>query len=313
MSAAGGPDPAIHRRRLRTELRNAREEAGMTQRDVAAAMDWSPSKLIRIESGAVGISTVDLRALLGHYGVDPSRIDSLVAVGRAAREPTRWSHYKNVAKEQYIAFLGYESSASIIRNYEPLWVPGVLQTEEYARAVISSDWAHDPTKVDSLVDLRIERQELLVRQPAPNLHFIMDEAVIRRVTGGRDVMRGQLRQLLQLAEHEHVTIRVVPFEHGMYSRQGLAYQVFEFSDPQDEYVVYTETPQEFEIVRESSPEQPSKGSPVQYLQAFYELEQIATEDDSLNLLRDAVVTLTREKSAPVSDELNDDNNAEQVN
>ena len=212
MSEAVSPDPAIHRRRLRTEVRNARETAGMTQRDVAKAMDWSQSKLIRIESGQVNISTNDLRALLAHYGVDPTRINALVAVARAAREPGRWSIYRDVVTPEFIAFLGCESSASIIRSFEPFLIPGLLQTEEYARTVLSSlVEAENRHKVDSLVDLRIERQELLVRQPAPNLHFIMDEAVIRRVIGGRDVMRRQLRHLQELAEYPEITIRVIPF------------------------------------------------------------------------------------------------------
>ncbi|MGH3977188.1 MAG: Scr1 family TA system antitoxin-like transcriptional regulator, partial [Pseudonocardiaceae bacterium] len=154
MSRTVSLDPAIHRRRLRSELRNAREAAGMTQRDVAAAMDWSQSKLIRIESGAVNISTNDLRALLHHYNVDSTRIDALVDVARAGREMTRWSIYKDVASPELIAFLGYESSASIIRTFEPFLVPGLLQTEEYARTVISSREAHNPHTIDPLVDLR---------------------------------------------------------------------------------------------------------------------------------------------------------------
>jgi transcriptional regulator with XRE-family HTH domain len=297
MSAAGGPDPTIHRRRLRTELRNAREAAGMTQRDVAVAMEWSQSKLIRIESGAVSISTNDLRALLAHYGVDFSRMDALLAVGRAARAATRWSHYKNVATPELLALLGYESWAAIIRNFEPLFVPGLLQTEEYARAVITNVGTRDPATIASLVDLRVERQELLFRQPAPSLHFIMDEAVIRRMTGGRDIMRRQLSQLLQLAEHEHITIRVVPFEHGMYRFHEIAYQVFEFPDPQDEYVLYIEAPQR-QIIRESSLEQVDIDPPVQYLQAFWELEQIVTPEDSLKLIQDALARLTKETSTP---------------
>lgn len=297
MSAAGGPDPAIHRRRLRTELRNAREAAGMTQRDVAAAMEWSQSKLIRIESGAVNISTNDLRALLAHYGVDSSRINALLAVGRAAREATRWNHYKNVASPELFAFLGYESWASIIRNFEPLLVPGLLQTEEYARVVIEAG-ARDATTIDSLVDLRIERQELLSRQPAPHFHFIIDEAVIRRMMGGRDIMRRQLNHLLQIAEQEHVTIRVVPFGHGMYRFLGVAYQIFEFPDPQDEYVLYIEIPESEQIIREGSPGEAEKDSPAHYLQAFWELEQIADKDSSLNLIRNAFNQLASESVLP---------------
>jgi transcriptional regulator with XRE-family HTH domain len=290
MSEAAGPDPAVHRRRLRSELRNAREAAGMTQREVAEAMDWSQSKLIRIESGAVNISTNDLRALLNHYQMDSPRINELVEVARAGRELTRWSIYKDVATPEYIAFLGFEASAAIIRNYEPFLVPGLLQTEEYARTVISIIEADNPKKIDPLVDLRMERQELLVRQPAADLHFIMDEAVIRRATGGRDVMGRQLRHLWKLVEdHPNVTIRIVPFARGMYSHQQVAYWLFEFSNPEDEYILYVENPQQGEyIVRESSPEQADTHSPVRYLEVFYGLEQIVSRQDTLDLLRDAI-------------------------
>lgn len=293
MSEAAGLDPAIHRRRLRSELRDAREAAGMTQRDVAAAMDWSQSKLIRIESGAVNISTNDLRALLNHYSMDSAQIDALVDVARAAREATRWNLYKDVASPQYLAFLGYESSASIIRTFEPFFVPGLLQTEEYARIVISMVEAGNPRKIDPLVDLRMERQELLVRQPARDLHFIMDEAVIRRVTGGRDIMRRQLRHLQGIVEENpNVAIRIVPFDHGIYARQRVAYWLFEFSNPEDAYVLYLENPLGQYIVREGSPEDEEADSPVHYLGTFWELEHIVSRDDTLMRLQDALSRLT---------------------
>lgn len=292
MSGAQGPDPMIQRRRLRSELRKAREAANMTQRDVAAAMDWSQSKLIRIESGAVNISTNDLRALLGHYGIDPPRIDTLVEVARAAREPTPWSIYKNVASPEYIHFLGYESSASIIRNFEPLLMPGLLQTEEYARTVISLLEDHNPQRIDPLVDLRVQRQELIVRDSAPELHLIMDEAVIRRVVGGRDVMRRQLRKVQALAEYPNVTIRIVPFDEGMYPRQRVPYILLEFPDPEDGDVLYVENPQGEYIIRESSQEEDNRESPLRYLGIFWELEQIARREDTHNLLDDAVRRLT---------------------
>ncbi|MGH3921229.1 MAG: helix-turn-helix domain-containing protein [Pseudonocardiaceae bacterium] len=288
MPEAARPDPTILRRRLRSELRKARDTAGMTQRDVAVAMDWSQSKLIRIESGAVNISTNDLRALLGHYGMESNRIDTLVDVARAAREPTPWSIYKDVATLEYIAFLGYESSASIIRNFEPLLVPGLLQTEEYARTVINVLEAHNPLKIDPLVDLRIERQELLVHEPVTNLYFIMDEAVIRRVIGGRDVMRRQLRHLQKLTEYPNLTIRVVPFEAGMYPYQRVPYIVLEFPDPEDGIVLYVENPYGEYIIRESSPEVEERDYPIRYMEVFFELEQIASREDTLQLLQVAI-------------------------
>jgi len=295
-----GPDPAIHRRRLRSELRQAREDQGMTQRAVATAMDWSASKLIRIESGAVSISTNDLRAVLSHYRMDSGRIEVLVDMARTAREPARWAIYRDIASLEYIAFLGYEVSAAVIRHFEPMLVPGLLQTEDYARTVISILEAHNPQRIDPLVDLRIERQELIVREPAPSLHFIMDEAVVRRVTGGRDVMRRQLRHLQELSEYPNITMRIVPFDHGMYSLQRVPYQLIEFPDPEDGDVLYVENPEGEYIIRETAPEQDMKKPSTHYLETFWELEQVVRSEDTRSILQDATARLTDEPSRPAA-------------
>ncbi|MGH3912947.1 MAG: helix-turn-helix domain-containing protein [Pseudonocardiaceae bacterium] len=290
---AVGPDPTVHRRRLRSELRKAREAVGMTQRDVAAAMDWSPSKLIRIETGAVNISTNDLRALLSHYSIGQDRIRELIDVSRAAREQPKWMIYRDVAPPEYIAFLGYESSASVIRNFEPLVVPGLLQTEEYAKEVLNAVQDHDPQRVDPLVDLRIQRQELLVREPSPpSLHFIMDEAVIRRRVGGKDVMRRQLRRLRELADEPNISIRIVPFEKGIYPRFRVPYVLFEFPDPQDEDVLYVEGPMGDLVIRENAPEEKGKITPVDYLGFFWAIEQIARREDAPAIIESAIAELT---------------------
>lgn len=287
-----GPDPAIHRRRLRSELRKAREAAGMTQRNVATAMDWSPSKLIRIETGAVNISTNDLRALLSHYGIDQTRIDSLIEVARSAREQPRWNLYRDVAAPEYIAFLGYESSASVIRNFEPHLVPGLLQTEEYAREVIGAIHDYDPNEVDPLVDLRMQRQELLAHEPpSASFHFIMDEAVIRRMVGGRDVMRRQLRRVRELVDQPNVSIRIVPFEKGVYPRFRVPYVLFEFPDPEDEDVLYVEDPLGELLIRENTPEEKGKITPVDYLGFFWSIEQIARREDTPVMIDDALEAL----------------------
>lgn len=280
-----GPDPTMPRRRLRGELRRAREAANMSQRDVAAAMDWSPSKLIRIESGQVNISTNDLRALLGHYGIDNDRIDALVAVARAAREPTPWSIYRSVASAEYIAFLGLESSASVIRNFEPILVPGLLQTEDYARSVIEMLEGENRHRVDSLVNLRMRRQEILERENAPSMHFIMDEAVVRRVVGSPEIMRRQLQEIHRLAEEDRVTVRIVSFERGLYSHQRAPYILLEFPDSEDVDILYVENPQGEYFIREGSSEEEDAESPVAYLGSFWELEQIASRDDAFGILR----------------------------
>lgn len=297
-TGAVGPDPTIHKRRLRNELRKARETAKKTQRDVANAMDWSLSKLIRIETGAVNISTNDLRALLALYEVTPDRTTSLIERAKAAREIPRWSIYKDVASPALIAFLGYESSAHIVRNFEPLFVPGLLQTEEYARAVIEVLDADNPQRVDALVDLRAQRQEILTKDPATtSFHFIMDEAVIRRMIGGPGVVRRQLMHLREVAEYPNVTVRIVPFSAGMYPRLRVAYVLFEFPDDEDEDVLYVENPMGDYLIRENTPEDRGTSDPVHFLEVFWRLEQIAPRDVFAGLVDDALANVERASSA----------------
>jgi Domain of unknown function (DUF5753) len=178
-----------------------------------------------------------------------------------------------------------------------LLVPGLLQTEDYARAVISVLEAHNPSRIDPLVDLRVERQELLSREPAVRLHFIIDEAVIRRVTGGRDIMLRQLRHLQRLDEYPKITIQIVPFEVGMYPYQRVPYILLEFPDLEDGIVLYVENPYGEYIIRESSPEEEERYSPISYMEVFYSVEEIANREDTPRLLQDAIDRLTESVSA----------------
>lgn len=290
---AAGPDPTVHRRRLRNELRKARETAQMTQRDVAAAMDWSQSKLIRIETGAVNISTNDLRALLNHYGVEQAKIVSMVELARSAREQTKWNIYRDVAAPEYIAFCGYESSASVIRNFEPILIPGLLQTEEYARSVVSTFEANSPHRIDSLVDLRMQRQEIVTLDNPPSLHFVIDESVIRREVGGAEITRRQLKHLLELSEYPNVTIRIMPFSQGMYPRMRSPYVHFEFPAAEDEDILYLESPARGDIIRESSPEETEEVNPVIYLGIFWQLEQLAPKEEFRGKVEQRLADLER--------------------
>jgi transcriptional regulator with XRE-family HTH domain len=298
--AAGGLDPTVHRRRLRSELRRAREAAGFSQRDVAKAMDWSLSKLLRIETGSVSITTNDLKVLLAHYGIsDQARVDALLEGARASRERSWWSVYRDVASPEHLTYLGFESSASLIRNFEPLLVPGLLQTDEYAREVITAIEGPDPVKVDALVDLRIRRQELLARSEPPGLHFILDEAVIRRVVGGPDLMRGQLRYLKEMAARPNIAIRIVPFRAGMYPRLRVPFVIIEFPDPEDEDVLIVENPAGSMIIRESSPDDEADLNPVIYLQVFFTMEQLAPRQDTIGFLDDAIAQLPSVTRSPL--------------
>jgi transcriptional regulator with XRE-family HTH domain len=289
----GATDPSVHRRRLRSELRKAREAAGMTQKDVAAAMDWSSSKLIRIETGAVKISTNDLKALLNHYGTtDEAGINTLVELARRAREPSWWASHREVATPQLIEFLGYESSASIVRNYEPIFVPGLLQTEEYAREVLKVTDSQTATTnaLDSLVDLRMERQELLERDDSPEFHFILDEAVLCRQVGGTAIMRRQILQLREASERPRITVRVVPFRYGAYSLCRTSYVILEFPDPVDGNIVFIENPLGESIYREDpSDEEDTELTPTDYLGTFFRLEQDTGGSETVQIMNAALL------------------------
>jgi transcriptional regulator with XRE-family HTH domain len=216
------------------ELRRARTKAKLTQKDVAQALDWSPSKVIRIESGQVAISTTDLKALLAEYGVnDRAVVADLVDLAKNSKKQP-WSQYKDVLPQETQEYFGLESSASIIRQCEPLLVPGLLQTEEYTRVLMAEVFNLSHQVTERIVEARRERQDTLIREDVPECFFIIDEAVIRRSIGGADVMRAQLQRLLELTEHHRVTIQTLPFSAG--AHQGLQgpFVVLEFAETEDE-------------------------------------------------------------------------------
>ena len=231
-------DPSFYRRRVREALRKAREAAGITQRDAAAALDWSMSKLVRIEAGSVGISTTDLRALLGLYAIDDENlINQLVDMARASKERPWFSRYQNILSQAFAQYLGYESSAAVIRGFQPLTMPGLLQTDDYARAILEASRA---SEIEERVDLRMSRQELLEREEIPAVFYILDEVALHRLVGGPTVMRGQLRHLKEIGSQSKVSIRIVPFSAGAHSSMAGPFTILEFAD-WDEDVLYLET------------------------------------------------------------------------
>jgi transcriptional regulator with XRE-family HTH domain len=207
-------DPSIHRRRLRIELRKARESVNLTQREAADALDWSASKLIRIEAATQGVSVTDLRAMLQLYKVtDEDTVNALTEAARGSRGQSWWSRYREVVSPQLAQYLGHEGSATSIRTFHPYVVPGLLQTDDYATELLRVRIPTDRTR--KLVDLRIERQENLFEQPKPpEMSFILGEEALHRWIGGPTVMRRQLRKLLDLSGRPNVTIQVIPFEAG---------------------------------------------------------------------------------------------------
>lgn len=232
--------PAIGRRRLRIELRRARDAANLTQEHVVRELDWSLSKLIRIETGAVGISTTDLRALLQLYGItEPQRIAQLTELARASRrKPAWWGSYRDLVPEGVRKYAELEGAASVVRTFHPLLVPGPLQTRDYAQAVISSGGPLQFTEdaVERYVEFRMIRQRELFGNGPRQITMLLGEAAVRQVVGDPDVMREQL-ELLRDREHPGLTMRVVPFGVGAHPGLSGAFSILEFPDPVDDDVL----------------------------------------------------------------------------
>jgi transcriptional regulator with XRE-family HTH domain len=231
-------DPSFYRRRVRDALRKAREAAGLTQRQAATALDWSMSKLVRIEAGTVGVSTTDLRALLQLYKIsDDGAAKDLIEMTRASRRRPWFSKYQKVLTPGFAQYLGYESSSSTIRAFQPLTVPGLLQTDDYARAVLE---ARRAPRIDERVELRVARQELLDRDDCPEMIYVLDEAVLHRQVGSPAVMRGQLRHLMEAMKHPKVSVQIIPFSAGAHPSMTGSFTILEFASLSED-VLYLET------------------------------------------------------------------------
>lgn len=234
---------ATTRRRLRTELRRLREVAGRHQSEVVKELDWSISKLIRIENGSVGISVTDVRALAGVYQADPVRIEELVKLARVTRERQWWSSYRHILSPSYREFIGYEADATALLQAHPTAIPGLLQTEEYMHAIIASTGlgAVSTERAEAAFEVRRRRQdEILFSGHAPQFTVILDEGALRRHVGGAKVMRGQLEHLAHLAG-DLVTVGIMPFEAGGHLAMQGAFQIMEFASEEDASILFLET------------------------------------------------------------------------
>ena len=274
----------MHRRRLRNELRTARQDKGLTQEQVAKAMEWSLSKMNRIEKAKTGISANDLKALLPLYGItNKDRSQDLLALARAARQIPWWRGYTDIAPSTLLELIDYENAASSISQFEPMLVPGILQTEEYALAVLRGAYGEGspPERVPALVALRTKRRDLLTSDGAPLFSFLFDEAVIRRLVDSPAVMSRQLMHLVTLAGLPNVTIRVVPFAVGLHPGTKGPFKVIEFDDEPDEDVAFLEGPRG-DFISDDPKETKS------YLEMFNRISQLALgESESVGLLRKA--------------------------
>lgn len=236
---ARGQSPTVRRRRLAGELRRLRETAGLTIEEVGERLECSASKISRIETGHVGVTPRDARDLLVLYGVPADRVDALVQLSREARRKGWWHAYNEVFTG---SFVGLESDAASLRSFQALLVPGLLQTEDYTRAVMRSirpDWTE--AEVERRVVARMERQRLLTDSEPPNYWVVVDEAVLHRSVGGPAVMRKQLLRMREVGTLPNVTIQVVPFDAGAHSSMEGPFLIIGFPEQMDPDVVYVDT------------------------------------------------------------------------
>jgi transcriptional regulator with XRE-family HTH domain len=230
--------PTVRRRRLAAELRRLRDQAQLTIDDVAEKLRCSASKISRIETGHNGVSPKDARELLRLYGLPGDQVEALVQLAREARKKGWWHAYQEAFTG---AFVGLEAEASSLRAYQALLVPGLLQTEDYTRAVIRAA-RPDATaaQVETRVQARLARQQLLTEADPPQYWAVIDEAVLCRPVGGARVMRDQLRSLAERAALPHVTIQVLPFSAGAHAGMEGPFLILGFPEQADPDVVYVD-------------------------------------------------------------------------
>jgi transcriptional regulator with XRE-family HTH domain len=224
--------PVVQSALLRGELIRLRKEKGLTQEQVAGELDWSPSKLIRVEGGRSSVTKVDLDALLTRYGItSESNRERLQALNRGARERAWWAPFRDELNTTYVDYVGYEAGAAFIRQYQGGYIPGLLQTPEYAEILTSN--SIDAIRVAPVVKFRLQRQaELAQRDSPPRQYYVIDESVIRRHIGishDPSIMPNQLRYIADRAEREELlTIRILPFKVGAHPGLSGTFTLLEF-------------------------------------------------------------------------------------
>jgi transcriptional regulator with XRE-family HTH domain len=238
----GGGGPTVQRMLVGAKLRRLRTDLGLSREEAAEAIRASEWKIHRLENGQVGFKERDLVDLLARYEVsDPDEVSELLAMAKEANAPGWWQRYTDVLPQWFRAYVDLESVAALIRTYEGQLVPGLLQTDDYMRAVIHG--AHLDESVEEVgrrVRLRMARQTLLTREQAPRLWAVVDEAALRRPVGGREVMRGQLERLIEAAKLPNVTLQVLGFDSGAHPGMVGSFSVLRFPEQELPDVVYLE-------------------------------------------------------------------------
>ena len=243
---SGAEEPSaeatVLRMLLGAQLRRLREASGISAEKAGYEIRASRSKISRMETGRVGLKIRDVEDLLTLFGVTGEQErDKVITLAKRSRAPEWWTKYNDILPDWFETYIGLESAAASIRSFEMQFVPGLFQTDDYARAVTRlGHQTASAAEVERRVGLRRKRQELLVRAQPPRIWVVMDEAVLRRPLGGVPVMRAQLRHLIEVAALPHVTLQVVPFARGGHAGAGGSFSILRFEEQDLPDVVYIE-------------------------------------------------------------------------
>jgi DNA-binding XRE family transcriptional regulator len=240
-SQAGG-GPTVQRMLVGARLRRLRTELGLTRDEAAQAIRASEWKIHRLENGQVGFKDRDIIDLLARYQVtDPAEVADFLTLAREANTPGWWQHYGDVLPSWFRTYVDLEQAATLIRTYEGQFVPGLLQTDDYMRAVVRGAHLEESSdEVGRRVRLRMARQILLTREGPPRLWAVVDEAALRRPVGGKEVMRGQLERLIEATKLPNVTLQILPFASGAHPAMVGSFSVLRFPDEELPDIVYLE-------------------------------------------------------------------------
>ncbi|MDQ0992229.1 transcriptional regulator with XRE-family HTH domain [Streptomyces sp. V3I7] len=240
--SAGEPGSVVRRMLLGSQLRRLREARGITREAAGYSIRASESKISRMELGRVSFKTRDVEDLLTLYGIaDGAERTSLLSLAREANVAGWWHSYSDVLPSWFPTYVGLEGAAALIRTYEVQFVHGLLQTEEYARAVVRRGMkGASDADVERRVALRLERQRFLASENGPEFHIVLDEAALRRPYGDREVMRGQLQHLIDVSERPNVRLQIMPFGFGGHSGESGAFTILSFPESDLSDVVYLE-------------------------------------------------------------------------
>jgi transcriptional regulator with XRE-family HTH domain len=238
---AAGHSPTLRSRRLRAHLRKLREEHGLTLAQAAKQVDWTGAKLSRIENGQRGVHPNDVRALADVYGVTGEEREALITLAREARQRGWWQPYGSALPYGFATYVGLESEASSIATYEPELIPGLMQSEDYARAQMRAAPIPEPEEeIDKRVAVRMTRQQRFADANPPEYWVILNEAVLHRQVGGPAILRTQLDRLAELGQAPTVTLQVLPFSAGAHPAGHGPFTVLGFPEPEDLDVAYVE-------------------------------------------------------------------------